>query len=401
MSLLAAGFTLGGRVAGRPTSSLLLLSALLLWAAAFASADQRRGRQLTCHDLSCYASPPPTPPNAPPPGQLAQEEYCEGQYPAHRAGFDMGCPDTPIPAHVVGGALDNPAESCYHIWRAWPPAANGPYYVRNATHPTEVVKMDCDMSHPEGPQPEDFKPHAKHGALPGSLSEGVYLHFRHQDVGPNWPSSDGSVQSEIVGSGHTVQELTGYGAQKPVRAMHGGTGSGFYLGGQCSLVVPAGDWTICTVSRYQSGSHQRIWNGGGGSGNFLHSHWGGYPGVMHYSTWVTNLNSGEYPREDWIVACGTNNGRRHYVNGCNKNQGYDPNGNSALKLGIHLNINANSYCSGSCSGCSNMCCYGETSDYAVAEVITWSRSLSDEEFKLADAWLAREVLGVERGILTC
>ena len=162
---LAPGLTLGGRVALRSTPSLLLLSALLLWAAAFASADPLR--------------------------QLAQEEYCEGQYPAHRAGFDMGCPDTPIPAHVVGGAPDNPAESCYHIWRAWPPAANGPYYVRNATNPTEVVKMDCDMSHENGPQPEEHLAHgetscgevvATYDCSQAFLSLGPTLGFDYSDT---------------------------------------------------------------------------------------------------------------------------------------------------------------------------------------------------------------------------
>jgi hypothetical protein len=72
--------------------------------------------------------------------------------------------------------------------------------------------------------------------------------------------------------------------------------------------------------------------------------------------------------------CGTNKGQRAYVDGINIATADRRGAYGNKHLGINYAPNGG-------------CCDGERSDWAVAEVITWDRSLSDDEMKQVSAYL--------------
>ncbi|MGA1706846.1 MAG: hypothetical protein ACO39X_07370, partial [Candidatus Nanopelagicaceae bacterium] len=82
---------------------------------------------------------------------------------------------------------------------------------------------------------------------------------------------------------------------------------------------------------------------------------------------------------DWNVMCGTNNGRVLFVDEVNVAQN-DLRGAASNK---YLGINH----------AKDACCAGERSDWAVAEVMTWSRTLSEDEMKRVTRYLRTVTLG--------
>jgi len=199
---------------------------------------------------------------------------------------------------------------------------------------------------------------------------GLYAWFESQNAGESWPSSVGTLVGTVVGGTVEIKAESGRGANQPVRALYGNTASKFDFG----LALPGNTWTLCTLSRYTGSNKGRIIQG---SGNVLHGHWNARRGVAHYEGWVTpSENRGVV--DDWLVMCGTNNGQRAYVDGVNIATA-DRSGASGNKyLGINYAKDA--------------CCPNEVSDWAVAEVMTWTRSLSADEMLQVTRYLQSVVL---------
>ena len=55
--------------------------------------------------------------------------YCDGQGPAERVGFDVGCPAYAIPETL--NSETNPATNCSSLFDAYPVAPDGPYWLRH------------------------------------------------------------------------------------------------------------------------------------------------------------------------------------------------------------------------------------------------------------------------------
>ena len=206
---------------------------------------------------------------------------------------------------------------------------------------------------------------AKRGAsqIPGN---GLYSWFKSSEASKEWKSEVNGFVGTVVGGNVKTEFHSGNGAAGVVRTLAGDRNAQFNFG----AILPA-EWTLCTLSRYTGGLNNRIFLAG--SGNFLHGHWNGRRGVAHYDRWVMDSQS-RGTLTDWLVMCGTNKGQRAYVDGVNVATA-DRNGASGNKhLGINYAPNGG-------------CCDGERSDWAVAEVITWDRSLSDDEMKQVSAYL--------------
>ena len=200
--------------------------------------------------------------------------------------------------------------------------------------------------------------------------DGLYAWFENRNAGVVWPSSVGNLVGEVVQGKVTVKLQVGNGSPYPVRALHGDSSAQFDLG----RALPQGDWTLCTLSRYDGPARGRIIQG---SGNMLHGHYSARRGVAYYEGWMSQRTVGVV--SDWNVMCGTNRGRRLYVDDINMAQG-DLNGGSSDKyLGINYAKDA--------------CCSHEKSDWAVAEIMTWSRSLSEDEMKRVTRYLRDVTLG--------
>eukprot|EP00933_Yihiella_yeosuensis_P040876 TRINITY_DN3528_c0_g1_i11.p1 TRINITY_DN3528_c0_g1~~TRINITY_DN3528_c0_g1_i11.p1 ORF type:complete len:1502 (-),score=330.55 TRINITY_DN3528_c0_g1_i11:334-4839(-) len=184
--------------------------------------------------------------------------------------------------------------------------------------------------------------------------------YKSENAGSLWKSSVGKHVGRTT-KGSVVRAATsGYGADRPVTYITGDTFSRFEFG----HVLP-NTFTICSVSRYTSRHNQgRILDAR--SKNILHGHWAGRAGVAHYGRWVTHHNDDDTKNnEEWLVLCGTNKAKRVY--------------------GIHGNIaTANANFNGNDILLVNN---REQSKFAVMEVMTWNRALSDAEMRTSVNYL--------------
>jgi len=197
-----------------------------------------------------------------------------------------------------------------------------------------------------------------------SAESSMVAWYKSEDASPAWKSAVGSWQARVTKGSITRKFNAGFGAAVPVAYLDGLTNAGLDFG-----LIMKPDFTICSITRYLYG--------GGLMGRilqnihpkFLHGHWGGQTGVAHYNSWVTH--HARSPRStDWIVMCGNNKGVV-YVGKDAKN--------IAVRHGHLHNADFHLYIN---EGFTN-----EASDFAVMEVITWNRALSEDEM-----WTSMEYL---------
>ena len=186
---------------------------------------------------------------------------------------------------------------------------------------------------------------------------------RSENAGSVWRSSVGDFEGYCSKNSVFRKVEAGYGADRPVTFIEGATGSGFTFG---DVLPPT--HSVCSISRYARGpdgssSRGRILQSKRGK-NWLHGHWSNRVGVIHYDTWVTS-NERNPNVLDWLVLCGTNGATRAF---------------DGMSSGTPTNIatKAPKKFTGTIPLYVNHG-YDEKSDFAVMEVITWDRVLSEEE----------------------
>jgi hypothetical protein len=124
------------------------------------------------------------------------------------------------------------------------------------------------------------------------------------------------------------------------------------------------------VTRYNGTAKERIFDGKGN--NWLSGFWGGKSGNAFHEGWLTNYGI-DYHGTAWIISTDQNSLYRSY-SGTTWNSHTGGGGVNTL-LGINYGNHSNS---GSNS---------ERSDWAVAEVIVYSRTLSVDEYTLIHNYL--------------
>ena len=202
--------------------------------------------------------------------------------------------------------------------------------------------------------------------------DGLVARFEGKNAGTTWSSSVGSARGITIGGGVNRNSASGYGAEKQVTDLSGDTNAKMDFG----QILPA-TWTLCTLARYTGNTRRRIFQA---SGNFIHGHWHDRRGIAHYDGWVTPSDPSRGNKHDWLVMCGTNGAQRVYADGVQIATGSRNGGSGNKKLGIN-------YGDGSC-------CNGETSDWAVAEIMVWNRALSDDEMLSVTKYLQDDILGM-------
>ncbi|OLP80195.1 hypothetical protein AK812_SmicGene39424 [Symbiodinium microadriaticum] len=182
---------------------------------------------------------------------------------------------------------------------------------------------------------------------------------RSENAGSVWRSSVGDFEGYCSKNTVFRRVAAGYGADRPVTFIQGYTWSGFTFGNVLPLTH-----SVCSITRYTGSSRGRVLQSSS-SKNWLHGHWRNHVGVIHYNGWVT-----EHERNpnvlDWLVLCGTNGATRAF-DGLSS----DTPTNIATKepkkftgtIPLYVNHGREH----------------EKSDFAVMEVITWDRVLSQEE----------------------
>eukprot|EP00913_Durusdinium_trenchii_P004549 g4225.t1 len=151
-------------------------------------------------------------------------------------------------------------------------------------------------------------------------ASGMVAWFKSEHAGSTWKSSVGDWEGVAVRASAQRTVLAGYGADRPVAYVAGGSMAGFYFG-----TVLKRTFTLCSVTRYTGWHRGRILQTA--EKNFLHGHWSEQVGVAHYDKWVTHTHR-KLVEQTLVI----NNGA-----------------------------------------------YNEVSDFGVMEVITWDRALSDAE----------------------
>ena len=262
----------------------------------------------------------------------------------------------------------------------------------------EVIVWDRALSDEELLDASEYLRREVLGVAPAPappFADRAHAWFASADIdnAETWTSRVGGFTATVAGTAAgSVEALSGFGAQKPVAAIHGSSATNVYFGpnGDGERIVPAGEWSMCTVTRYTGAAKARII---AGNPNFLWGHWGARPGVANCETlfYTRNDKPAGIVRGDnhWLVLCGTNGPRRRsvFANG--------------LSVG-----NANVYATHSTTKCNDMdfginafpgrtSATTEKSDFAVAEVLVWKGALDDGELRAAGAYLREATLGIE------
>ena len=136
--------------------------------------------------------------------------------------------------------------------------------------------------------------------------------------------------------------------------------SGYDFG---SVIPPT--HTVCSITRY-SGPHKKRLLQSRKANNWLHGHHNGHAGVAYYNGWLTS-DQRHKDVSDWVVLCGTNGAQRAFdgfSSGAPANIASQSTAPVKFTETIPLYINNG---------------WDEKSDFAVMEVITWDRVLSEAE----------------------
>ena len=139
----------------------------------------------------------------------------------------------------------------------------------------------------------------------------------------------------------------------------------------------------------------------GGNSIWLHGHWGGFTGVIHYSSWKINNGYTNWPHSldefkqgdnyqfHWLILCasGEPSAGQAYVVRNDGDQSWGKTSFTAL-------VTTNGYGQNTENRLHiNRGMYVETSNFAVAEVMVWDSNLDPIQMEAAYNHLAKNVLG--------
>ena len=206
-------------------------------------------------------------------------------------------------------------------------------------------------------------------------ANGMVAWFKSENAGSVWLSSVGNIEAYSTQYHVNRKVASGFGADRPVTYIESPWKSSKFRFGQPGEVLKP-TFTICSVTRYTGSTRGRILQTD--KVNWLHGHWADNSGVAYYQGWIKG--AGTTNTWDWVVLCGTNGGgtKLYELQGSPgqptsvaTGQGQSHPADSTLWVG-------HGYDSGTTA---------EVSDFAVMEVITWDRALSDDEMKASVNYL--------------
>ena len=221
------------------------------------------------------------------------------------------------------------------------------------------------------PESNNSNPRALTACFSGEnmvAQQGLFAWFKSSEIGESgyddskWVSLVGDFTAHPTsGTAKMSFSKPGHGASAGLRTLKGEASSAYTFG-----EILADKYTICSLTRYTGSRRGRILTGS--RTNWLHDHWRGRAGVAHYDGWLGSFDSRMTPATDWVILCGTS--KRLFLRGKEvASRSTHVPGNQAVVI--------------------NDGPYGrsEQSDWAVAEIITWNRELSEKEIQDASAYL--------------
>lgn len=175
----------------------------------------------------------------------------------------------------------------------------------------------------------------------------------------SWPDASGNSRTfTISGSGYSKVNVTGNGSTKTIGALQGNTSTRSGSLGSGYSFSSSDNYTFFHVARYTGGTKQRIWNGT--NANWLSGFWGNCSGVQFHEGWLTE---GDKHGNNWVISTDKHNLYRS--NGVTRGT----TGNNAYNTTVDIGSS-------------------EPSDFHIAEVILYNRSLTAQEIAGVEAYLA-------------
>jgi len=179
--------------------------------------------------------------------------------------------------------------------------------------------------------------------------------------GSTWFDKSGNNRNATSSGAITKVSQSGINSLGTIDCLQGGTSSSITFP---SGVLPA-TYTLFHVTRYTGGTRTRIVASSDGV-NWLSGFWGGLSGVAFHNGWLTQSSYDHY-YNNWVVSTDQNALYR-----ANRVQTSTSSGGSAsCRLGINT-------------------FGGETSDWQVAEVIVYDRTLSQSEYESVETYLTNK-----------
>jgi len=213
-------------------------------------------------------------------------------------------------------------------------------------------------------------PKGDSASVSGPPSNGIYAWFRSDLANATaWPSAVGSIVAQFTP-----------GVSIVVNDTCGNYVCASYIAGNYTVGVTFGailpdTWALCSVTKYNGNNKGRILNSA--SQNWLFGHWNQQVGVQYQNGWNTpsGSTSVSWP---WLVMCGSSSGSYTYVD-----------------FGTYVGGNSGkTFMSGTTVGTvvGNLL-GGEVSDWAIMELVTWSRELTVSEIITTMAYLNGKTTG--------
>lgn len=207
---------------------------------------------------------------------------------------------------------------------------------------------------------------------------GLVSWFRSEDAGLTWPSRVGNHTGRLVNGTAEVVTESGHGASAKVRYIRGDTSAQYLFG---SIVPEA--FTVCSITRYAGPNQGRVLTST--ERNWIHGHFCGFAGSVFYMQHNTMLFNPEFKDvHEWVVTCGTNGAELVLHNGVNIAQSYADGAGGAVGVGVNTGYVKD-------MGCQSR------SDWAVMELLTWDRVLSEAEMERESAHLLQKLEGIHHG----
>ncbi len=183
----------------------------------------------------------------------------------------------------------------------------------------------------------------------------------------DYESWTGTQWSDISGSNNHATSITGTittttttlnGSTKSIQALQGATTAGIRF--PSATILPS-TYTLFHITRYTGGTRQRIVTGV--NNNWLSGHWGGNTGVAYHEGWLTTQT--DIHGNNWFIS--TDQNSLYRSNGVTR-------GSSGGSASTQLSVNRGAY--------------AEYSDWNIAFLCVYNRTLSAAEYQQVESWLS-------------
>jgi hypothetical protein len=181
-------------------------------------------------------------------------------------------------------------------------------------------------------------------------------------TGNQWSDISGNNNHATSTTGTiSTPTISGNGSSLSIDTLQGATNSGIRFP---AAILPS-TFTLFHLARYTGGTRRRIFDGVGT--NWLSGFWGGNAGVAFHDGWITGQT--DTHGNNWVIS--TDQNSLYRSNGTQRGTG---GGATSKQLSINYGASAS----------------GESSDWNVAFVAVYNRTLNSTEYGQVESWISEK-----------